>query len=149
MPEAAETNEPSAVTAEEFEELVRGNMPGSLPFDFDVEELERGRTRIRLYFDESQLRPGGTIAGPVLFTLADTALYAMAMSIAGLEPLAVTTDLHLRFLRKPGPADLIGVGRLHKEEGRVLMGDVEIYSDGDERIVAHATGAFALPRKSS
>lgn len=148
MPESVLHRQPSAVTAEEFETLVRGNMPGSLPFHFEVEELERGRARIRLHFDAGQLRPGGTIAGPVLFTLADTALYAMAMSVAGLEPLAVTTDLHLRFLRKPGPADLIGVGRLHKEEGRVLMGDVEIYSDGDERIVAHATGAFALPRKT-
>jgi len=138
----------SAITGAEFEALIREHMGESSQFSFRVEELRRGHCRIRLFFDEGQLRPGGTIAGPVMFTLADTVLYALTMSVAGLEPLAVTTDLNLHFLRKPGPVDLIGVGRLLKSSGRRLMGDVAIFSAGDERPVAHATGAYALPNRS-
>lgn len=138
----------SAITGAEFEALIREHMGESSQFSFRVEELRRGHCRIRLHFDEVQLRPGGTISGPVMFTLADTVLYALTMSVAGLEPLAVTTDLNLHFLRKPGPVDLIGVGRLLKSSGRRLMGDVAIFSAGDEHPVAHATGAYALPSRS-
>lgn len=135
----------SAITGAQFEQLVRDHMGESSTFSFRVEELERGRCRIRLHFHEGQLRPGGTIAGPVMFTLADTVLYALAMSVAGLEPLAVTSDLTLHFLRKPKPADLIGEGRLLKASGRRIMGDVSIFSDGFDEPVAHAVGAYALP----
>lgn len=137
-----------AVTGEQFEQMVRENMGDRPSFSFRVEELGRGHGRIRLIFHEKQLRPGGTIAGPVMFTLADTVLYALTMSVAGLVPMAVTTDLSLHFLRRPGPVDLIGVGRLLKASGRRLMGDVTLYSDGDDDPVAHATGAYALPRNT-
>ena len=138
----------SAVTGAQFERLVRDHMGESSTFSFRGEELSRGHCRIRLLFHEGQLRPGGTIAGPVMFTLADTVLYALTMSVAGLEPLAVTSDLTLHFLRKPAPVDLIGVGRLLKASGRRLMGDVSIFSDGEERPVAHATGSYAVPSRS-
>lgn len=143
-PGAVEDSE-SAITGAQFEQLVREHMGESSQFSFRVEDLHRGQCRIRLHFDPGQLRPGGTISGPVMFTLADTVLYALTMSVAGLQPLAVTTDLTMHFLRKPGPVDLIGVGRLLKASGRRLMGDVAIFSDGEARPVAHATGAYALP----
>ena len=141
------TGTQSAITGAQFERLVREHMGESSTFSFRVEELERGHCRIRLHFHQGQLRPGGTIAGPVMFTLADTVLYALAMSVAGLEPLAVTSDLTLHFLRKPQPVDLIGVGRLLKASGRRIMGDVSIFSDGEDKPVAHAVGAYALPGK--
>ena len=140
---------PSAITGAQFERLVRDHMGESSQFSFRVEQLDRGACRIRLHFHEGQLRPGGTIAGPVMFTLADTVLYALAMSVAGLEPLAVTTDLTLHFLRKPPPADLIGIGRLLKSSGRRIMGDVSIVSEGGSEPVAHAVGAYALPSGTS
>lgn len=146
-PKTEKESERSAITGAEFEQMVLELVGGSDRFAFRVEDIRRGHCRIRLRYNEAQLRPGGTISGPVMFTLADTVLYALTMSVAGLEPHAVTTDLSLHFLRRPGPVDLIGVGRLLKTSGRRLMGDVSIFSDGEERPVAHATGAYALPSR--
>ena len=126
--------------------MVRREMGSLTDFDFRVETLTRGFARLRLRYDETQLRPGGTIAGPVMFTLADTALYAMVMSAVGWEPLAVTTDMHLHFLRRPSPADLIAEADALTVGRRLVVGEVRLYSDGAERrLVAHATGTYARP----
>src|SRR5690606_10732181 len=50
-------------------------------------------------FDE--LRPGGTVSGPVLMTVADVALYVAILGEIGNVALAVTTNLNVNFLRKP------------------------------------------------
>ena len=61
--------------------------------------------RMRAVYDTSFLRPGGTIAGPIMMGLADAALYALVLSRIGPVELAVTTQLSINFLTKgPGPA---------------------------------------------
>ena len=50
-------------------------------------------------FDE--LRPGGTVSGPVLMTVGDVALYVAILGEIGMEPMTVTTNLTINFLRKP------------------------------------------------
>ena len=64
----------------------------------------------------------------------------------GRAALAVTTNASFDFMRKPsGQADLIAKGRLLKL-GRVLaVGDVLIYSEGDERPVARSTMTYSIP----
>lgn len=108
-----------------------------------------GFVRLRLHFHLEQLRPGGTIAGPVMFTLADTALYAGVMSVVGLVPQAVTTDLAIRFLERPGKRDLLAEVRMLKPRGRLAVGEVTLWSEGQENPVAHATGTYAVPRGSA
>ncbi len=49
---------------------------------------------------------------------------------SGREPLAVTTNLNINFLRKPAQADLIADARLMKVGKRLAVGEVTIYSDG-------------------
>src|SRR5690606_42074886 len=48
-----------------------------------------------------ELRPGGTVSGPTMMTLADFALYVAILGEIGLVGLAVTTNLNINFLRKP------------------------------------------------
>ena len=48
-----------------------------------------------------ELRPGGTVAGPVLMAVADVALYVAILGEIGIVPLTVTTSLNINFLRKP------------------------------------------------
>ncbi|MEO5740467.1 MAG: PaaI family thioesterase, partial [Vicinamibacterales bacterium] len=48
-----------------------------------------------------ELRPGGTVSGPVLMTVADVALYVAILGEIGIVPLTVTTSLSINFLRKP------------------------------------------------
>ena len=94
----------------------------------------------------NQLRPGGTVSGPVMMTLADVALYVAILGEIGLVGLAVTTNLNINFLRKPAAnKDLIGVCTLLKVGKRLIIGEVSIYSEGDDAPVAHVVGTYAVP----
>ncbi|MFC2969210.1 PaaI family thioesterase [Acidimangrovimonas pyrenivorans] len=116
--------------------------------DFTVEEVAPMRLRVRLNVAERHLRPGGTVSGPSMFSLADVAVYLVILSMIGPKALAVTTNCSMDFMRKPAAAtDLIAETRLLKL-GRVLaVGDVLIYSDGLEAPVARATMTYSIPPK--
>src|SRR5690606_19121575 len=92
------------------------------------------------------LRPGGTVSGPVLMAVADVALYVAILGEIGIVPLAVTTSLNINFLRKPAAdRDIIGVCTLLKVGRSLAVGEVSIYSAGDPDPVAHAVGTYAIP----
>lgn len=135
----------SLIGADEFMELIRREMHLVMADLLSVDRIEAGFARVRLRYDPSQLRPGATIAGPILFTLADTALYAAVMSLIGLVPLAVTTDMSIHFLRKPQPRDLIAEARILKRGKRLVVGAIDLFSDGEEQPVAFATGTYSVP----
>jgi acyl-coenzyme A thioesterase PaaI-like protein len=93
-----------------------------------------------------ELRPGGTVSGPVLMTVADVALYVAILGEIGIVPLTVTTSLSINFMRKPsGDADVVGVCRLMKLGRSLAVGEVTLYSDGSDEPVAHAVGTYAIP----
>ncbi len=60
-------------------------------------------------------------------------------------PMAVTTNLNINFLRKPGPGDLIADAKLLKVGKRLVVGEVAIYSDGEGDPVAHVTSTYSIP----
>ena len=72
-----------------------------------------------------ELRPGGTVSGPVLMTVADVGLYVALLGRIGIVPLAVTTNLTINFLRKPA-ADkrIVGVCQLIKVGKVQAVGEV-------------------------
>ena len=139
------TEQTPKITAEQFRHLIESTIPLTRSWPFEVRSLGWGTASIGLAFREEQLRAGGTLNGPTLMTLADTALYAAVLTRIGLEPLAVTSDLTFRFLRKPAPAPLIGDATLLRLGKRLAVGEVRIRSEGSDTIVAHATGTYALP----
>jgi acyl-coenzyme A thioesterase PaaI-like protein len=104
---------------------------------------------IRHNIGEAELRPGGTVAGPVMMFVADVALYVAILGEIGIVPLAVTTSLNINFLRKPA-ADkaIIGVCKLIKVGRTLAIGEVSIYSEGNPEMVAHAVGTYAIPRQA-
>ena len=100
--------------------------------------------RHKVGFDE--LRPGGTVSGPVLMTVADLALYVAILGEIGLVALTVTTSLTINFLRKPASnQDIIGVCNLLKIGKSLAVGEVTLYSEGSTEPVAHAVGTYAIP----
>ena len=114
-----------------------------------VEELSPHHATIRLFIQKEELRPGGTISGPTLFTAADCAFYCALLGMIGPKPLAVTSNVSISFYRKPKPVDVIGKARILKL-GRVLaMGDCLIYSDKEETPVAQASVTYAIPSDQS
>ncbi|MDP3738593.1 MAG: PaaI family thioesterase [Hyphomonadaceae bacterium] len=109
-----------------------------------VEYADGKTTRTRCVYDRKQLRPGGTISGPTMMALADTAVYALVLSAIGRVPLAVTTNLSINFFRKPQPGDLIAEARMLKLGKALAVGDVIIRSDGSD-VVAHAVVTYSIP----
>ena len=97
----------------------------------------------------NELRPGGTVSGPVLMSVADAALYVAILGEIGIVPLAVTTSLTINFLRKPsGQRDIVGRCQLIKLGRRLAVGEVWLHSEGDDEPVAHVVGTYALPGRS-
>ena len=92
-----------------------------------------------------QLRPGNTISGPTLMTLADTVAYVAVVAKIGLQFLTVTSSLSIDFLRKPPAADLRATGELLKLGRRQAVISIRIYSAEDDQLVAHSTCTYALP----
>lgn len=139
------------ITVAQFEGLLRETIPNVEDYPVSTVSLAWGEAVIRVGFRPSQLRAGGTVSGPTMMTLADTALYAAVLTCIGLEPLAVTSDLNIRFLRKPRPRPLVARARILRVGRRQAVGSIEIASEGAEQgvlvepLVAHATGTYALP----
>jgi len=110
-----------------------------------IEEVWHGGCRVRKRFDAQSLRPGGTIAGTAMMTLADFTIYVAILATIGWVPLAVTTNLNINFLKKPAPRDLLAEARLIKLGKRLAVGDIGIRSEGEDDLVAHATSTYSIP----
>lgn len=113
-----------------------------------IESVGAATATVRLAVGEAELRPGGTVSGPVLMTVADLALYVTILHEIGIVPLAVTTSLNVNFLRKPSATrDILGVCRMIKVGRTLAVGEVSIYSEGQPDPVAHAVGTYAIPAR--
>ena len=111
-----------------------------------IEEVGKGKAKVRHGIGVNELRPGGTVSGPVLMTVADVAIYVAILGEIGLKALTVTTNLNINFLRKPSSEhDIIGVCELIKKGKRLVVGEVKIYSEGVDEPVAHAVGTYSIP----
>ncbi len=111
-----------------------------------VQQVSPGQATVLHPIGTSELRPGGTVSGPVLMGVADVALYVAILGTIGIQPMAVTTSLNINFLRKPaGDRAVVGECRLIKVGRTLAVGEVTLYSEGLEDPVAHAVGTYALP----
>lgn len=109
---------------------------------------ELGAT-VSLPVDQDDLRPGGTVSGPTLMAVADTALYAALLGEIGIVPLAVTTSLTINFLRKPAAGrPVTGVCKLMKVGRALAVGEVSLYSEGQAEPVAHVVGTYSIPPRT-
>ena len=138
---------PAAMTAEAIEDLLRREFPQAF-YDgcgLSLERVGYADVRVRRAYHEDHLRPGGTISGPTMMELADFAMYVAVFSAIGPQPLAVTTNLSINFLRKPAPTDLLADAKLLKVGKRLVVGEVSIYSDGQDEPVAHVTSTYSVP----
>ena len=111
-----------------------------------IETVGDRSATVRHRIGHDELRPGGTVSGPVMMEVADIALYVAILGEIGIVPLAVTTGMNINFLRKPSAErDIIGVCHLMKVGKALVIGEVNLYSDGDEQRVAHAVGTYSIP----
>ena len=129
----------------EFQSLIEEHLPLVGLFGIKTVSIGDGVASMRMHFNPSLMRPGGTVAGPALMALADVTLYAVVLGQIGRVELAVTTNLTINFLRKPGPADVLAQGRILKLGKRLAVGEVTLFSVDDPVPVAHVTGTYSIP----
>ena len=98
---------------------------------------------VRMPFRSDLVRAGGTISGPALMALADTAAYFVTLAHAGPVPSAATANLDIHFLVRPQPGDIIATATMLRLGRRLAVAKVDLHS-GDQ-LVAHATVTYALP----
>ncbi|MGB8575870.1 MAG: PaaI family thioesterase [Pseudolabrys sp.] len=136
-----------AMNADEIAKLLHEVFPqGFYPgCGLTIERVEYADVRVRRHFQEDSIRPGGTISGPTMMELADFAMYVAVFSAIGPQPLAVTINLNINFLRKPGKGDLTADARLMKVGKRLAVGEVTICSDGASEPVAYVTSTYSIP----
>ena len=100
----------NSLDAERIEALIDARFPQihSGGRSLVIEEVGDRSARVRLLHHERHIRPGGTVSGPAMFTLADFAVYVAIMATLGEVGLdAVTTNMNINFLAKPEPRDLV------------------------------------------
>jgi uncharacterized protein (TIGR00369 family) len=107
--------------------------------------IAHGRAQLRYGFRPKSLRPGGTISGTTMMILADAAMYVAVLASIGWVPLAVTTNLSINFLKKPGPGALEAECHLLKLGKRLAVGEISIRSEGEDELSAHATSTYSIP----
>lgn len=110
-------------------------------------ELAATHAVARLTVSAGDLRPGHLISGPTQFRLADAVLWFMVFgAIDRIEPMAVTSELSMRFLRPAqggvlwARADLDACGR------RNVVGTVRLWvDDRPDRPVSVGQGTYVRP----
>ena len=116
----------------------------------EIEEVTDCGATMLWHVGGNDLRPGGTISGPTMMTLADFAMYVAILGEIGIIGLAVTTNMNINFLRKPsGGVDLRGVCKLMKVGKVLIVAEVWIYSIVQDEPVAHVTGTYSIPPQKS
>ncbi len=130
------------MTQAELEALMDQGFPSWREFSTIVAVGENDITT-RMPFRRDLMRAGGTISGPALMALADTAAYFLTLIHAGPVPGAATANLDIHFLVRPRPTDIVAVATMLRLGRRLAVSKVDL-SSGDQ-LVAHATVTYALP----
>ncbi|WP_246657614.1 PaaI family thioesterase [Cohaesibacter sp. CAU 1516] len=147
MTEQAAQETAQAMTAEEITILLDDIFPqlNQGRRCYFIDWVKNREAVLRLKADERHLRPGGTVSGPTMMGLADFAAYVVILAELGPVALAVTTSLNINFLMKPAPGDMLAHVRTLKMGKRLVVVEVDMWSEGQEDLVAHATATYSIP----
>jgi uncharacterized protein (TIGR00369 family) len=115
---------------------------------YRIIEIGPGQAALRLEPTEQHLRPGATISGPTLFTLADVTAYAALIAHIGPEPLIVTVNQSINFMRRAPLGPLIGRCTILKLGKRLAVVETGIRPEAGGDLIAYATGTYSIPPHS-
>ena len=144
-----ETQSRAAVlSAARIDDLIETHFPHvhGAQKSFFIEDVTATSACVRMRNEDRHVRPGGTISGPAMFTLADIAIWVAimgAMGEAGVD--AVTTHFNLHFLKRPGRLDVLARVHLLRVGKRSAVAECQLFSEGSDDMVAHGVAGYAIP----
>jgi uncharacterized protein (TIGR00369 family) len=130
-------------TPEELLARYHKAMGGRPVAELEIDEYSVQRIVARAKFQDGHSRPGGMVAGPMLFTLADTMAYFATISRSPKGSEAFTTAISMEFLRPAQVGDLLVEGRVLRFGRRSCIVDTTIHRLGRDEPVAHAVVTYA------
>lgn len=132
------------VDVDAINEMVRASFPGT---GSRCLELGTDHALATLDVAEADLRPGELVSGPTQFGLIDCALWFLTfVAIGRIEPMALTSELSIRFLRPAQGRRLLCRADLESVSRRSVVGTARVWCDGAPgRVTATAQGTYALP----
>ena len=114
---------------------------------YRIVDLQQGYARVIQNITQENLRPGGTVSGPTIFSLADIGMYILLLAHIGKEPLAVTTNCSIDFLKKPTmDEDLFADCNLLKLGKTLVVGEVLVKSSEKEALLARSSITYYRPK---
>lgn len=131
------------MTIDEISALMDEHFPDWRNFSSITGLGERDIT-LTMPFRPQLMRAGGTISGPALMALADTAAYFLTLAHAGPVAGAATANLDIHFLVRPKPDAITAVATMLRLGRRLAVSKVDLLSGSE--LVAHATVTYALPK---
>jgi len=138
----------ASLSPDEISELIEAQLPEARRDlgEFRILDCGGGQAKVQLPFEPRFTRPGGTISGPTMFTLADMTCYIAILSdtgVAGID--SVTTTLTINFLARPELTDLFCDCEVLRQGRRQAVCDLRIYSGNTRKLVAQASCTYAMP----
>lgn len=113
-----------------------------------TEHAGDGSATMRLDVTDQHHNPNGVVHGAVLFALVDTAMGAATMSVLSPGQLCASADVQLRFCRPLHDGTITATARVLHAGKRLVHLEAQVH-DTDDRLLAFATGAFAVITPSS
>ncbi len=100
----------------------------------------------RMGVSPSSIRPGGFISGPTQFGMADLSLWYAVFGAIGLEAMALTSELSIRFVRPAVGDVLVARTNLHSVGKRNIVGSVVMWTADPDKPTAVCQGTYVLPK---
>lgn len=114
---------------------------------YRIVDLQQGYARVIQNITQENLRPGGTVSGPTIFSLVDIGMYILLLAHIGKEPLAVTTNCSIDFLKKPTmDEELFADCNLLKLGKTLVVGEVLVKSSKKEALLARSSITYYRPK---
>ena len=132
----------SGVTVDEINAFLAAEFSGNGNY---CESVGERWAVARLDTSSVNLRPGGIISGPTVFGVCDAALYYACFTVMGIEPMVLTSEMSIRFLRPARGPILRARADLHHAGRRSLIGTVIAWTDDSAKPVAAAQGTYVAP----
>jgi uncharacterized protein (TIGR00369 family) len=132
----------SLVTADEINRFLVDEFPAGQHL---CEEVGDGWAVAVMRATADHLRPGNIVNGPAVFGLCDGALYYACWTKIGIEPMILTSEMSIRYLR-PARGDVVRArAELHHAGKRSLIGTIVVWTEDPLRPVAVAQGTYVRP----
>jgi uncharacterized protein (TIGR00369 family) len=133
------------ISEAELAEIAAASIPWVSDLGLEIEAVGEGTCRARLPFGPRKVRPGGTVAGPMLVALASYAAYGAVLSAAGRVELAAVISQSATFFAGT-KGDVVAEARVLHRGRRLVATETRLLAvDGAATPLAQVTATYALP----